>query len=214
LTIWLYRWCVVMMEYVLQIPGEPAGTWYSLFNLYLGLGFLVGGVVVGMMIYFIMKYREANSNEDDEIKPGVIPKDRGNIKIITVFFGLTAIILFTLASYSILVTNYVEKVPKADDIFEVTVIGFQWGWKFIYPNGTEVVGEVVVPKDKIIVFRITSDDVFHKFQLIEFRTGADAIPGAFNVIWIQPTEPGTYTIQCYELCGLGHSVMVATMRVV
>ncbi len=203
-----------MKEVVMQIPGEPAGTWYSLFNLYFGLGLLVGAVVVGMMLYFIWKYREAVSNEEDEIKPGVIPGERSNMKIILVFFGLTSIILFTLASYSILVTNYVEKVPKADDILEITVRGFQWGWTFIYPNGTESVGKVVVPKDTIIVFRITSIDVFHKFQLIEFRTGADAIPGAFNVIWIKPTEPGVYTIQCYELCGIGHSNMIAQLVVV
>ncbi len=205
---------VVTHGMVLQIPGEPAGTWYSLFNLYFSLGLLVGSVVVGMLLYFVWKYRESVSNESDDIKPGVVPGERSNIKLIMVFFGLTSIILFTLASYSILVTNYVEKVPKADDIFEVTVQGFQWGWRFIYPNGTEVVGEVVVPKDKIVVFRITSMDVFHKFQLIEFRTGADALPGAFNVIWIKPTQAGTYTIQCYELCGIGHSLMVATLRVV
>jgi len=202
-----------MKVLALQIPGEPAGTWYSLFNLYLGLGLLVGGVVVGMMLYFIWKYREAVSNEEDEIRPGVIPGERSNMKLIIIFFGLTSIILFTLASYSILVTNYVEKVPKADNIFEVTVEGFQWGWRFIYPNGTMTVGKVVVPKDTIVVFRITSLDVFHKFQLIEFRTGADAIPGAFNVIWIKPTEAGNYTIQCYELCGIGHSQMIAWLIV-
>ena len=203
-----------MKELVLQVPGEPAGTWYSLFNLYLGLGLLVGGVVVGMMLYFVWRYREAVSNEEDEIKPGVIPGERSNMKLIIIFFGLTSIILFTLASYSLLVTNYVEKVPKADNIFEVTVEGFQWGWRFYYPNGTMTVGKVVVPKDTIVVFRITSIDVFHKFQLIEFRTGADAIPGAFNVIWIKPTEAGNYTIQCYELCGVGHSDMIAWLIVV
>jgi len=123
-----------MKEIVLQVPGEPAGTWYFLFNLYFGLGLLVGVVVVGMLLYFILKYRETVSSESDEIRPGVVPGERSNMKLIIVFFGLTTIILFTLASY--------------------------------------------------------------------------------NVIWIEPTEPGTYTIQCYELCGIGHSLMVATLRVV
>ncbi len=203
-----------MNKLVLQVPGEPGYTWWSLFHLYQALGILIGAIVVGIMIYFIVKYREGKVSESDDIKPGVVPPERGNIRIIVVFFAFTAVVLFSLASYSMFVTSYIERVPDTDDVIQITVVGYQWGWRFIYPNGTEVVGEVTVPLGKTIVFRITSNDVFHKFQLKDFRVGADALPGAYNVIWIKPEKPGRYLIQCYELCGVGHANMIAYLNVV
>ena len=37
--------------------------------------------------------------------------------------------------------NHVNKVSKNPDV-KITVQGFQWGWRFIYPNGHPEVGTV------------------------------------------------------------------------
>ncbi len=204
----------MLTSQILELPGEPAYTWWSLYYLYLYLGVIIGSIVIGLMIYFIIKYRDGRSNETEEIKPGKIPGQRANAKLILVFFGFTAIVLFSLASYSITVTNYIEHVPEGEDVITIEVIGYQWGWRFVYPNGTESVGEVKVPIGKTIVFKITSIDVLHKFKLKDFRIGADAVPGGYTTIWIKPEKPGTYLIQCYELCGVGHANMIAYLEVV
>ena len=203
----------MLFKMILEIPGEPAFTWYSLFQLYFSLGFAIGVVVLGLMFYFIYRYREDRSTESEDIKPGRIPSERGNLKVILGFLGITAIVLYSLTIYSIPLTSYIEDVPEGDDVIVIDVIGFQWGWRFIYPNGTESVGEVKVPVGKTVVFRVTSLDILHNFKIRDFRTGVDAVPGAYTYIWISPHEPGEYIIQCYELCGVGHANMVAKLIV-
>jgi len=199
--------------FVFEVPGEPASTWYSLFQLYFSLGLLIGAVVLGMMFYFIYRYKDGRSNEQEEIRPGKIPGERNNVKLILGFFGFTAIVLFSLAIYSIPLTSYIEHVPEGEDVITIEVIGYQWGWRFIYPNGTESVGEVKVPVGKTIVFKITSLDVLHNFKIKDFRVGVDAVPGAYTYVWIKPHESGEYIIQCYELCGVGHANMIAKLIV-
>lgn len=203
----------MLLNQIFEVPGEPAPTWYSLFQLYFTLGLLIGGIVLGLMFYFIYKYREGQSNEPEEIKPGRIPGERSNVKMILGFFAFTAIVLFSLAFYSLPLINYIEKVPQGGDVIVIEVIGYQWGWRFIYPNGTESVGVVRVPVGKTIVFKITSLDVLHHFKIIDFRIGVDAVPGAYTYIWIRPQKSGEYIIQCYELCGIGHANMIAKLIV-
>ncbi len=203
----------MLSSLIFELPGDPAPTWYSLFQLYFVLGAAIGSVVLGLMFYFIYKYRDGKSNEPEDIKPGRIPGERSNVKIILGFFSFTAIVLFSLAIYSIPLTNYIEDVPQGEDVIVIEVIGYQWGWRFIYPNGTESVGEVRVPAGKTIVFKITSLDVLHNFKIKDFRVGVDAVPGAYTYVWIRPHQSGEYLIQCYELCGVGHANMVATLIV-
>ena len=203
----------MLLSHIFEVPGEPASTWYSLFQLYFSLGLLIGSVVLGLMFYFIYRYKEGRSTEPDEIKPGKIPGERNNVKLILGFFTFTAIVLFSLTFYSIPLTNYIEKVPQGEDVMVIEVIGYQWGWRFVYPDGTESVGEVRVPVGKTIVFKITSLDVLHNFKIKDFRVGVDAVPGAYTYVWIKPQESGEYIIQCYELCGVGHANMIAKLIV-
>ncbi len=203
----------MLLSQIFEVPGEPAPTWYSLFQLYFSLGLLIGAVVIGLMFYFIYRYKEDRSNEPEEIKPGKIPGQRNNVKLILGFFTFTAVVLFSLTFYSIPLTNYIEKVPQGEDVMVIEVIGYQWGWRFVYPNGTESVGEVRVPVGKTIVFKITSLDVLHNFKIKDFRVGVDAVPGAYTYVWIRPQESGEYIIQCYELCGVGHANMIAKLIV-
>jgi cytochrome c oxidase subunit II len=40
------------------------------------------------------------------------------------------------------------------------------------------------------------------------------VPGQWNYTYATPTRIGTYTVVCTELCGPGHSLMRAPVRVV
>lgn len=70
-----------------------------------------------------------------------------------------------------------------------------------------------IPVNQDIRLNVTSDDVFHNFGIIAVKVKADAYPGHVNNIWFNADTPGNYTIQCYELCGVGHDMMLGTLSV-
>lgn len=149
---------------------------------------------------------------EDAPKPGTFPKERGKPKILLALSLATLILISTLVIGTFNAFDFITTPPEKGIAIDVT--GFQWAWRFKHPNGVQTVGELVIPVNETIIFHITSTDVKHKFGISEFKTGADAIPGEHNTIWIKATSTGEYTIRCYELCGVGHALMLAKMRVV
>ena len=182
--------------------------WDWLFLLYATIGSIVGGVVIGLFIYLCIRYRR---RKEEEIKLGKIPPERGNIRVVYILTFIVTGILFTITLGTMQTVNLIEKPPEGTLVIEV--YAYQWGWKFIYPNGKQLVGEVRVPKNEVVIFKVTSEDVFHNFGLIEFKVKADAIKGRVNTIWIKPYQTGEYSIQCFELCGVGHSWMKGKLLV-
>ena len=188
--------------------------WETLFWTYTTIGVTVGAVVIGLLVYAVVKYRARRAVAEeprDAPRAGKVPEERGTITMALILVAMVGGILFSVTLGTMQTVDLIEKPPEGT--LNIRVTAFQWGWKFTYPNGVETVGEVRVPKDEVVVFYVTSSDVFHKFQLIEFKIGVDAIPGVVNRIWIKPAETGTYTIQCFELCGSGHSFMVGKLIV-
>jgi cytochrome c oxidase subunit II len=56
--------------------------------------------------------------------------------------------------------------------------------------------------------------VIHAFWVPDFLFKRDAIPGHVNVFDVSPTTAGTYHGVCSEFCGLNHSFMTFTVKVV
>jgi cytochrome c oxidase subunit 2 len=187
--------------------------WEWLFSLYSAIGAVVGAVVMGLLVYAAVRYRSRPGGQEprDALRPGQVPPERGRVGASIILTLVVTSILFALTLGTMQTVDLIEHTPEGSLLVEVH--GFQWGWRFIYPDGRRVVGELRVPRGEVILLDVTSDDVFHNFGLTEFRIKADAIPGRVNRIWIQPSEVGTYTIQCYELCGAGHAVMRAHLIV-
>jgi cytochrome c oxidase subunit 2 len=100
------------------------------------------------------------------------------------------------------------------DPITIEVIGHQFSWEFVYPNGHSTTGELRVPQNRLIRLNVTSADVFHNFGSPELRFKADAVPGQETHAWFVAKQTGTYEAHCYELCGSGHSYMNADIRVV
>ncbi len=63
---------------------------------------------------------------------------------------------------------------------------------------------------KPTVVRVSSLDVIHGFALHQMRVQQDAIPGNEAPMWFRPMETGEWQIICAQLCGDGHSGMVAS----
>lgn len=116
---------------------------------------------------------------------------------------------------------------RSDDTADmrVEVKGVSWQWLISYPDqgitlSSNAGDELVLPVDTRIQFDVTALDVLHSFWIPAFRQKIDAVPGQTTVIYTTTTETGdrsqdeAFRVQCAELCGLDHSVMAMSVRVV
>jgi cytochrome c oxidase subunit II len=88
----------------------------------------------------------------------------------------------------------------------VTNVGDMWG------EGPLPVLEV--PTGETVRFNLTSDDVVHSFWVPQFLFKRDVIPDHPNHFEVTLTQTGTFTGHCSELCGLYHSRMLFTLKIV
>ncbi len=195
--------------------GTRAEVFREIFIVFLVLGVLVGVVVIGYMVYNAYKYRDGNGKR--EFTPpalGELPSGSEGGRKLAYSFSLSAIIVLSLILWTYGTLLYVESDEPAEhqDALEVKVVGSQFSWTFIYPNGHES-DTLRVPKGKEVKLIITSDDVFHTFGVPELRVKMDAIPGQQTDTWFIGDETGTYEARCFELCGAGHSYMTAEVIV-
>lgn len=91
----------------------------------------------------------------------------------------------------------------------VEVIGRQWSWQ---------IDPASVQAGSPVAFHVTSVDVNHGFAVYSpdgrIVSQTQAMPGYTNKLVHTFKQPGTYTVQCLEYCGLGHAPMKATFKVV
>ena len=68
-------------------------------------------------------------------------------------------------------------------------------------------GEIRVPANQPVTFRITSVDVQHGFQIVGTNANTMVIPGYVSEFTTVFKRPGEYLIVCNEFCGVGHHLM-------
>jgi cytochrome c oxidase subunit 2 len=116
--------------------------------------------------------------------------------------------------------NVKQELPPA--AATVRVVAQQWAWSFDHPgpdgkldtpDDIRTVDELHVENGKLHHFQLVSRDVLHSFSVPAFRLKQDVIPGRVITGWFEPTKPGTYDIQCAEICGIGHALMPARIVV-
>jgi len=93
-----------------------------------------------------------------------------------------------LATGSLPITN------DSTEIGPIQVIGRQWSWEFIYPNGVRS-SELHLPVDRPIHFRLISMDVLHGFYIPAFRLKQDLIPGSVIDYRLTPSRQGRYRLR-------------------
>jgi cytochrome c oxidase subunit 2 len=122
--------------------------------------------------------------------------------------------------------NHVDSVSKTPAV-RITVEGFQWGWRFTYPNGHQQYGAVYneldindeldlpvlyVPAGETVQLHLISDDVVHTFYVKELLFQRDMIPGIDNTVDINVTKPTEMYGQCNNICGQFHAYMRFLMK--
>ncbi|PAU76954.1 cytochrome c oxidase subunit II [Halorubrum salipaludis] len=200
----------------------------EIFFIFLALGTLVGTIVVAYTLWNVYKYRDDGSEPKEDFDApvvGELPTGQGGPKAKKLFlsFGLSAIVVISLVVYAYGILLYVEEGPDTADEsdIEILVEGYQFGWEYEYPNGHTTTGEMVVPADHRVNLDVTSRDVWHNFGSSELRIKSDAIPGETSEVWFSVSSEeveaqggeATYRVECFELCGAGHSAMTGQITV-
>lgn len=184
-----------------------AGSVDGLFDFiyYLSLFFFV--LIVGFMVYFVMKYYQRpghtempspSHNETLEITWSVIPSILVGVIF---FFGFT---------------GYLNLREAPENAYEIQVIASKWNWVFKYPNGAES-SDLHIPVDRDVKFLLQSQDVLHSFYIPAFRIKMDCVPGRYTSTWARATQTTgsgldesshkTLRLFCAEYCGQQHSLM-------
>jgi cytochrome c oxidase subunit II len=186
-------------------------------------GLLVGAVVWGMIVWAVIFHRKRG----DKLPPQV----RYNMPIEILYTVVPFVLIAVLFYYTAKDENTVDAIP-ANPQLTVNVTGFQWSWEFNYPgyhvttdgymwnpqesasqNETEL-PLLEIPDNETIKFNLASPDVIHAFWVPEFLFKRDVIPGHPNHFSITATSTGTFIGHCSELCGLYHSRMLFTLKIV
>ncbi|MCU1395975.1 MAG: cyoA [Ilumatobacteraceae bacterium] len=195
------------------VQGRRTHTlWQILFIAAMGVGALVWGLIA----WSVLRFRRG---DDDER----IPSQKAyNIPMEIVYTVLPILAIIAVFIGTVIVQDKNNALSAAPDV-TIDVTGFQWQWKFVYPNdGVTVIGDsepdttpqIVLPVDSTIRFELTTADVIHSFWVPDFLTKRDLIPGVHNVIEVHTTKTGTYAGRCAEFCGINHAIMNFEVKVV
>jgi cytochrome c oxidase subunit 2 len=77
-----------------------------------------------------------------------------------------------------------------------------------------VPGCIVVPAERDVTLRFASPDVIHGILVTGTNVNTMVIPGYVAQVHTRFTKTGDLLMPCHEYCGLGHSQMIATVKVV
>jgi cytochrome c oxidase subunit II len=172
-------------------------------------------LVVSLVLWCVFRYRRRSGSDRQP------SQFQYHIPLEISYTVIPLILVVVIFVFLFQAQNKVDAVSAHPDL-KITVYGFQWGWKFQYPNGHQQVGTVaneqninsdldlpvlVIPTNEAIQFTVVSLDVVHTFYVKEFLFQRDLIPGIHNVFDLTVKQPGLYPGQCNTLCGEYHAYM-------
>jgi cytochrome c oxidase subunit II len=178
---------------------------------------MVGVLVWGLILYASVRYYRRNEDAPRQTR-----------------YNLPLEVLYTLAPFAIIGVLFFYTIEHGNEItarsdnpnHTINVVGQQWQWTFNYKDtvdgqqgvwetGTlDKPAELWLPINESVQFDLTSPDVIHSFWVPSFYFKLDVIPGRTNKFELTPTKTGTFAGKCAELCGLYHSRMVFSVKVV
>jgi cytochrome c oxidase subunit 2 len=190
------------------------GSWIAAFG--------VGAVVWGMILWAVIFHRKRSDRPPRQV--------RYNLPIEIMYTVVPFIMVGVFFFFTARDENFINKLPPRPDV-TVNVTGYQWSWQFQYPgfrvpgSPTGVVTEqgapwpgrlptLVIPENRTVRFNLVSLDVVHSFWIVPFEFKRDVVPGHPNHFAVTPIRTGTFTGRCTELCGVYHSRMLFTVKIV
>jgi cytochrome c oxidase subunit 2 len=179
----------------------------DLLNVMIVLSSFVFSLVIVMLFYALWKFKAKPGDESDG------EPIHGNTRLEVAWTLIPTIIVLFGGGYSWKVLRDIEDPVK--NPLTVDVFSQQYAWSFAYPGKGYVwtEGEMHVPVNRQIHFKMHAQDVIHSFWVPEWRIKKDNVPGITTTAIVTPDKVGTYQLICTELCGFGHASMRAKVVV-
>ncbi len=223
-----------------QSGGSPnANEINTLYKITLYIALVIFVLVEGALAYALVKFRARKGAVAAQIRGNTRLEVGWTIAAAVILVGLAALTFAKLASIQdppnsgangdtlagesgLLYASADRKLPPDGKSLNITIIGRQYIWQFVYPGANEPDGlgapysyeEMVVPTNTTITLDIVSEDVVHSWWIPALGGKFQAVPGYHNYTWMKVEKAGIYRGQCAFLCGRGHARMIATVRAV
>lgn len=180
-----------------QRASTVAGGADALFNAILWICVFFFALVTVLLVLFVIKYRH---------RPGVERDTAGShsMALEATWTIIPTIIVVFLYYYGF--KHYLRMNVEPPNAYEITAHAQMWQWSFEYPNGYSD-PELHVAVNTPVRMVLESADVIHSLFVPVFRVKKDVVPGRYNRLWFEATEPGTFDIYCAAYCGTNHSAM-------
>ena len=211
----------------------------TLYKVTLYIALVIFVAVEGALGYALVKFRKR--------KGAVASQIHGNTRLEIGWTAGAAVILVALAGFTFAELSSIQdppnsgpggvvlgeqnnliyastsrKEPPNGKALNITVIGRQYIWEYVYPGANEPDGlgapysyeELVVPTNTTVSLDLVSSDVVHSWWVPELGGKFQVVPGYHNYTWFKISKPGVFRGQCAFLCGRGHARMIATVKAV
>ena len=195
----------------LEPEGPVARAQDRLWDLVFWVAVAVFVLVEGLLLLVLVKFR---ARSDDTTIP---EQTHGNAKLEVAWTIVPALILAFIAVPTVQLIFDLAATP--DDALEVKVIAKQYWWEFEYlgdeGQGVVTANELVIPVGRPVNLTMVSTGqlnedpvgVIHSFWVPKLAGKQDVVPGHTRFLSFEADEPGTYSGQCAEFCGLSHANM-------
>lgn len=216
---------LVLLSIVVAVLSAAAAYAFSVFSLIrppatpeaesidwlLKILFAVAGVlfvlITSLIVFSLIHFRQRNRDISDSVPM------TGHKGLEILWTVVPLVIVSVMAVLGGTVLGEITRPGEPDTELQVNVLAFQWGWQFEYPNSGVTSFELRLPVDRRVVLNLTSRDVVHSFWVPEFGPKEDAVPGMVTQLRLTPHTIGEYRLECAELCGFGHTFMLAPVHV-
>jgi len=193
----------------LDAAGERAQavlplTWWTL------IVSIVVCVVIGVLLWIPVR-RNFVRGGIEQMRAVAPSHGRNGLKWIGVGLAISGVPLLVTLIWTMVALAAVSGPPE-NSTLTVDVTGHQWWWEVRYdasqPDQTfATANEMHIPVGERVLVRLHGGDVIHSFWVPKLTGKTDTIPGQTNLSWIQAQQPGRYSGQCTEYCGVQHAHM-------
>lgn len=173
------------------------------FAVILGISIFFLIAITAVLIYFVIRYRKSKNPTATHIE--------GSNTLEVIWIAIPTVIVLLMFYYGY-AGWYRQEEPPADAM-KIKSIARMWNFSFEYPNGRST-DTLIVPRNKPITLELIAVDVIHSLYIPAFRIKKDMVPGNNMEMWFEAGNNGEFDLYCAEYCGLNHSYMLTTVKVV
>lgn len=192
-------------------------------------GLIVAVIVYALIVWAALAYRRKSADH--------FPHQFHSNNLLEVVYTVIPIVMvFGIFYVTVLTENNVDAVSKSPAEI-VHVLAYRWGWQFTYDSGNGTsqgvmiktaaqpkllaqaatspeYPQLVLPEGQTVRIVLVGEDVVHGFYIPQFNFDRYAQPGNPNTFDFTPTTTGVFNGQCTQYCGLYHSEMLFSVKVV